>query len=163
VATINQISGKSDIKDSYTTIYNNDNAINIQANQTKLDLESLDAQINTRVDNHVDGLSEKHKAVDVTFEPTPTIPETDAQKAIEKVDQRIANVISSDGTSDAEVVDARNSSRYGIFPNLKARLDTHENATMPHILFNAKDGKTYKYGYQVSATGIPQVISEEVL
>ena len=39
----------------------------------------------------------------------------------------------------------------------------HLNSTMPHKIENLKTGKTYRYGYQISADGIPQVISEEVV
>ena len=38
-----------------------------------------------------------------------------------------------------------------------------DESTMPHIFENAQDGKTYKYGYQVSEDGIPQIIYEEVV
>ncbi len=126
-------------------------------------IDSKDVQISTRMTNHTNGTSERHSAEDVDFIPTPTIPSPNTQQAIEKVDERVGNIISSDGTSDAETVDARNSSRYGVFPNLKARLDTHENANMPHLLFNAQDSKYYKYGEQISAEGKPQLIFEEVL
>lgn len=54
--------------------------------------------------------------------------------------------------------------------NLTTDLDAHKldytehlNSTMPHKIENLKTGKTYRYGYQISAEGIPQVISEEVI
>lgn len=42
-------------------------------------------------------------------------------------------------------------------------LATHLAEIMPHLMVNHKTGRTYKYGYQVSSEGIPQVISEEVI
>lgn len=41
--------------------------------------------------------------------------------------------------------------------------DEHLANPMPHQFTNHETGKTYWYGYQVSAEGIPQVISEEVI
>lgn len=125
-------------------------------------IDQKDSETNARLTAHVEGDEENHNAVDVAFTPTPTIPEEDVQKAIEKVDERVGNIVANSGTSDSETVDARNSSRYGIFPTLKARLDAHENASMPNILYNAQDGKYYKYGEQISAEGKPQMIFEEV-
>lgn len=125
-------------------------------------IDTKDSEVNTRMTAHAQGEAENHTAGDVTFAPTPTIPEEDVQKAIEKVDERVGNIVANSGTSDSETVDARNSSRYGVFPNLKARLDAHENASMPNLLYNAQDGKYYKYGEQISAEGKPQLIFEEV-
>lgn len=39
----------------------------------------------------------------------------------------------------------------------------HLNSTMPHKIENLKTGKTYRYGYQISAEGIPQIKFEEVI
>jgi len=36
-------------------------------------------------------------------------------------------------------------------------------SSMPQIMINHKTGKTYRYSRQVSADGIPQIISEEVI
>lgn len=47
--------------------------------------------------------------------------------------------------------------------NLDAKVIAHKEATMPHQTTNNKTGKTYRYGRQVSADGIPQIISEEVI
>lgn len=126
-------------------------------------IDSKDFATNMRITLHTEGSAENHHAADTVFAPTPTIPETNVQKAVEKVDQRVGNLVASTGTSNAEIVDARNSSKYGPFVDLKSRLDSHENAAMPHILFNALDGKYYKYGEQISAQGKPQLIFEEVV
>ena len=39
----------------------------------------------------------------------------------------------------------------------------HKIATMPHQFTNLKTGKKYRYGYQISIGGIPQIIFEEVI
>lgn len=39
----------------------------------------------------------------------------------------------------------------------------HLNSTTPHQFQNLKTGKIYKYGYQLSVDGNPQVIYEEVI
>ena len=56
------------------------------------------------------------------------------------------------------------------FSNLDARLEEseqdlkiHNESTMPHRIENLKTNKTYRYGYQISADGILQLISEEVI
>lgn len=46
---------------------------------------------------------------------------------------------------------------------VKSAIDMHKLGYMPHRIKDLKTGKTYRYGYQVSANGIPQVISEEVI
>lgn len=47
--------------------------------------------------------------------------------------------------------------------NLSTQTDEHLESAMPHEFTNLKTGKKYRYGRQVSADGIPQVISEEVV
>jgi len=42
-------------------------------------------------------------------------------------------------------------------------LVAHLAENIPHLTTNHKTGKTYRYGRQVSAEGIPQIISEEVI
>lgn len=46
---------------------------------------------------------------------------------------------------------------------LDTSLNEHLTSSMPHLITNLKTNKTYRYGYQVSADGIPQIISEEVI
>ena len=94
-----------------------------------------------------------------------------------EMNERIDNLVSG-LTQESEVIDSRSSSVKGkTFVNLKTRLEENEqdlaehkldytehlNSTMPHKIENLKTGKTYRYGYQISAEGIPQVISEEVI
>lgn len=38
-----------------------------------------------------------------------------------------------------------------------------DESTMPHIFKDLKTNKTYRYGFQISAGGNPQLISEEVI
>jgi hypothetical protein len=42
-------------------------------------------------------------------------------------------------------------------------LDEHKSAIMPHIFQDLSTGKKYRYGFQLSAEGNPQTISEEIL
>lgn len=42
-------------------------------------------------------------------------------------------------------------------------LGTHKTDTMPHQLKDTKTNKTYKFGFQLSAEGNPQIIFEEVV
>ena len=42
-------------------------------------------------------------------------------------------------------------------------IEAHKEASMPHIFHNLKTGKTYKYGFQLSAEGNPQTIYEEMI
>lgn len=42
-------------------------------------------------------------------------------------------------------------------------IEIHQSKSMPHIMTDLRTGKTYRYGYQISAGGIPQLISEEVI
>ena len=66
---------------------------------------------------------------------------------------------------DSEVIDARKGKA-----SLRDKIDDMDNivsdhflSAMPHIMTNHKIGKTYRYGRQVSADGVPQIISEEVI
>lgn len=42
-------------------------------------------------------------------------------------------------------------------------LKNHFDDTMPHLIFDKKANKKYKYGYQTSSTGKPQIVYEEVI
>lgn len=39
----------------------------------------------------------------------------------------------------------------------------HLNSTMPHIFYDLKNNKKYRYGRRLSENGVPQIISEEVI
>lgn len=47
--------------------------------------------------------------------------------------------------------------------NLKEDSDNHKKTNMPHLFINHETGKTYRYGYQISKEGRPQLIYEEVI
>lgn len=115
MANINHISGSSKIKDTYTTIYNNDNSINTQ----------LLSEI-TRLDNHVQGLAEKHNAEDINY--TGEVIADNVKDALDATDTRVDNIIASSGTSSTEVVDARTSTAKGItYTVVKDRFEAIEN------------------------------------
>jgi len=140
MATIQVIQGFQKIKDSYTIINTNDQAINNQLGahisgvadrhlttainvSTGYTLQNdLDAKT-ARVNAHVAGSAEKHKALDVTFTPITNISATEVQSAIAQVNTRVGNIIAQSGTSDTEVVDARLSATYGANATLKSRVD----------------------------------------
>lgn len=42
-------------------------------------------------------------------------------------------------------------------------MTNHKTDTMPHQLKDTKTNKTYKFGFQISAEGNPQIIFEEVV
>jgi len=45
----------------------------------------------------------------------------------------------------------------------QAKVDAHKAENMPHQFINHKENKTYKFGFQLSAEGNPQIIFEEVV
>lgn len=47
--------------------------------------------------------------------------------------------------------------------DLQSDLASHKAEKMPHQFTNLQTGKTYRFGRQVSAEGIPQRIYEEVI
>lgn len=49
------------------------------------------------------------------------------------------------------------------FEDLEVELAAHKAENMPHQFTNLQTGKTYRFGRQVSAEGIPQRIYEEVI
>ena len=49
------------------------------------------------------------------------------------------------------------------FEDLEVELAAHKAEKMPHQFTNLQTGKTYRFGRQVSAEGIPQRIYEEVI
>lgn len=85
-----------------------------------------------------------------------------------------AVIIEQPNANQMGIVDAgnlyNNTDVEGALQEVKGDLDEHKldytehlNSTMPHKIENLKTGKTYRYGYQISADGIPQIISEEVI
>lgn len=47
--------------------------------------------------------------------------------------------------------------------DLQTEVNEHKAETMPHQMVSKKSTKKYKYGYQISADGKPQLIYEEVI
>jgi len=108
LATIEQITGSEKVKDSYQKIYNSDNAIN------------------TELETHIASVT-AHEAEKIVFSPITNVTSTDVQGAVTQVSARVSNIIASSGTSDTEVVDARNSTVKGeTFTVLDDRLETTE-------------------------------------
>ena len=103
------ISGADIIKQDHNQNYN---LINDYAGSIQGDFNS-----------HVSGATARHKALDVTFTPVTNITAIETQSAIEQVNTRVGNIIASSGTSSTEVVDARLSSTFGAFANVKTRAD----------------------------------------
>lgn len=59
---------------------------------------------------------------------------------------------------------------YSKIKKVKAELDEHkeeyvqhQNSTMPHIFYDLKNNKKYRFGLQCSTEGNPQIIFEEVI
>jgi len=157
--TNKQLLGNMEIKNDFQKI--NDNSTNLTQDLT--DLFGKDSATQLRITEHANGNAEKHGADDVVFAPYGPITNTNVQGAINQTVDRVDNIIASSGTSSTEVVDARLSSVNGANATLKLRLDAHDNSAMPHIMNNLQNGKRYRYGYRLSATGVPQVISQEVI
>lgn len=49
------------------------------------------------------------------------------------------------------------------YKEIENDLTSHLNSTMPHIFYDLKNNKKYRYGRRLSENGIPQIISEEVI
>jgi hypothetical protein len=76
----------------------------------------------TRMTNHISGISEKHSGNDIKYNEQISI-----NSAIDTVDNRIDNLINNpDPSKDLEIVDGRLSSKYGSFTTLKDRLDNSD-------------------------------------
>ena len=52
---------------------------------------------------------------------------------------------------------------YSKIKKTEADLASHKEENMPHQFINHKENKTYKFGFQVSVDGKPQIIYEEVV
>jgi hypothetical protein len=52
---------------------------------------------------------------------------------------------------------------YSKIKKVEADLASHKAENMPHQFINHKENKTYKFGFQLSAEGNPQIIFEEVV
>ena len=51
----------------------------------------------------------------------------------------------------------------GTYDEIKQTVTSHLAENMPHQFINHKENKTYKFGFQVSVDGKPQIIYEEVV
>lgn len=51
----------------------------------------------------------------------------------------------------------------GTYNEIKQTVTSHLAENMPHQFINHKENKTYKFGFQVSVDGKPQIIYEEVV
>ena len=52
---------------------------------------------------------------------------------------------------------------YSKIKKVEADLASHKAENMPHQFINHKENKTYRFGFQLSAEGNPQIIFEEVV
>ena len=68
--------------------------------------------------------------------------------ALEGLQNEIATIIASSGTSDTEVVNARTSTLNGSFSTLKNRLEAHDSSDKPHLIQDTGASKTYRYGFK---------------
>lgn len=114
-----QLQPEGVIKDTYEQI----NLNSAEINADLVELYEKEAAVTERINAHVNGSAEKHAAESIVFTPSESITATETQSAIEQVNERVSNIISQSGTSDTEVVDARNSAQGGVYPTLKDRLD----------------------------------------
>ena len=74
----------------------------------------------------------------------------------------IGDVANLDTTAKDELVNAINEVNGDVITNATA-MTTHKADTMPHQLVDLKNTMTYKFGFQLSAEGNPQIIFEEVV
>jgi len=52
---------------------------------------------------------------------------------------------------------------YSKIKKVETDLASHKAENMPHQFINHKENKTYRFGFQLSAEGNPQIIFEEVV
>lgn len=100
-----------------------------QINDGFASVETDKDELQSQINNHIDSNS-AHNAENITFESErPTLIDIDDTKeAIEKIDQRVDELVNNpDPNKDLELVDLRNSNIYGVFPTAKARLDNTDN------------------------------------
>jgi len=146
LATIEQITGSEKVKDSYQKIYNSDNAIN------------------TELETHLASIT-AHTAEEIVFSPITNVTSTDVQGAVTQVNTRVSNIIASSGTSDTEVVDARNSTVKGeTFTVLDGRLEATEQdlKTLSIDIIDTDNTLNYETIIKV-VSGKPVLEYEEVL
>jgi len=146
LATIEQITGSEKVKDSYQKIYNSDNAIN------------------TELETHLASIT-AHTAEEIVFSPITNVTSTDVQGAVTQVNTRVSNIIASSGTSDTEVVDARNSTVKGeTFTVLDDRLEATEQdlKTLSIDIIDTDNTLNYETIIKV-VSGKPVLEYEEVL
>lgn len=74
----------------------------------------------------------------------------------------IGDVANLDTTAKDELVNAINEVKSDVTNNATV-MTNHKTDTMPHQLKDTKTNKTYKFGFQLSAEGNPQIIFEEVV
>ena len=146
MATVEQIAGSEKVKDSYQKIYNSDTAIN---EELETHLASITA----------------HTAEEIVFSPITNVTSTDVQGAVTQVNTRVSNIIASSGTSDTEVVDARNSTVKGeTFTVLDGRLEATEQdiKTLSIDIIDTDNTLNYETIIKV-VSGKPVLEYEEVL
>lgn len=88
-----------------------------------------------------------HAAEKITYSGKVT-GATNVKQAIEKVDDRVSNIVASAGQSNTEIVDARPSVDGTANPTLKARLDKMEQQQVEQ----SKQSATLKHGLNVVQT-----------
>lgn len=108
--------------------------------------------------------SQAHTAKNISY--NGDLPESNAEDAIDNVNQRVSNIIAQSGSSDTEVVDARydeiNDVLYALLKDRLTALTQHTKESMPHVVSDLDTGKKYKYGLQIQ-NGVTQFIYEEVV
>jgi len=111
-----------------------------QINDGFASVETDKDELQSQINNHIDSNS-AHNAENITFESerTTLFGIDDTKEAIEKIDQRVDELVNNpDPNKDLELVDLRNSNIYGVFPTAKARSDNTDNLFSSHLADDVK-------------------------
>lgn len=88
---------------------------------------------------------------------------SDVQEVADDLDDVIENVDIDDGLdTESQTLGGAVNEIHGDLETVKTNYLSHLEDTMPHEFRDLKNDKTYKYGFQISEEGNPQLIFKEV-
>lgn len=149
-------------------------AASIPAYATNFD--TIDTLIKGLDDGKVDKISGKGLSTnDYTTDEKNKLAGIEAGAEVNNISDADANELTGGGETDlhkhaAADVNITDAGGYydstdveGVLQEVGSELVTHKADTMPHKFEDLKNTVTYKFGFQLSAEGNPQIIFEEVV
>ena len=144
----------------------NRSEVNSNTSNLQNQITTNENDIEDKYKKHKDGVADKHKAEDVIYSGD-VAGQTNAKSAIDNLQNQVDSIDNKIGVL-SNLTTTEKSNLVGAVSEVDNDLAQHKldytehlDNTMPHLVQDLQSTKIYKYGFQLSAEGNPQIIYRE--